>query len=127
MKNKMKGLALLAALACSVPVLRADDANTTDKDNNAVTHPVNAYRNHEVNEDAQESRENTQKAKEAKVTYKQAKKDYEKSLKDFGASSEVTIKAKKRMNEAYEDMNKYNKKAMKADQELKEDRQKQAQ
>jgi len=111
----------MAALV--VPGMRAwaDDINATGNNNNPVTHPVNAYNNHEVKEDMKDSQEGSQKAAEAKATYKQAKEDYEKSLKANGANSQVTKDAKKRMHDAHMEMRKYHKKTAKANQELKKD------
>jgi len=58
---------------------------------------------------------------DTKATYKQAKADYEKSLKDNGAKSDVTLAAKKRMNEAHKEMRSYDKKTADANQETKKD------
>jgi hypothetical protein len=121
MNKKMTSLVLMAALM--LPGMRcwADDSNATGNNNNPVEHPVNAYTNHEVKSDMQDSTENAQKAAESKAAFKQAKADYEKSLKDNGASSQTTIDAKKRMHDAHAEMRKYNKKTMKANQDLKAD------
>jgi len=121
--NKKIMTTLLLAVAMVAPGIRswADDINATGNNNNPVTHPVNAYNNHEVKEDMKDSQENKQKAAEAKADYKQAKADYEKSLKTNGATSQVTIDAKKRLHEAHVEMKKYSKKTSKANQELKKD------
>jgi len=121
--NKKIMTSLILAAAMVVPGLScwADDINATGNNNNPVTHPVNAYNNHEVKEDMKDSQENSQKAAEAKATYKQAKADYEKSLKTNGANSQVTIDAKKRMHDAHVEMKKYSKKTSKANQELRKD------
>ena len=124
MNKRMTSLIVMAAFLGGGSRVWADDMNATGNNNNPVTHPVNAYENHEVKEDMKDSQENGQKATEAKAAYKQAKSDYEKSLKDNGADSQVTKDAKKRMHEAREDMHKYNKKTMKANKELKEDEKK---
>ena len=121
MKKSMMTLALATALIGTTWAVRADDTNATGNNNNAITHPVNAYQNHEVKEDMKDSRENHEKAKEAKATYKQAKADYEKALKENGAESDVTKAAKSRMEDARKDMLKYSRKTTKANQELKKD------
>jgi hypothetical protein len=99
----------------------ADDTNATGNNNNPVEHPVNAYTNHEVKADMNDSQVNSQKAADSKAAFKQAKADYEKSLKDNGADSQTTIDAKKRMHVAHKEMRKYNQKTAKAKQDLKAD------
>ena len=121
MNKKMTSLILMAALMAPGIGCWADDTNATGNNNNPVEHPVNAYTNHEVKADMQDSTENGQKAADSKAAFKQAKADYEKSLKDNGADSQVTKDAKKRMHDAHKEMRKYNKKAMKANQDLKAD------
>jgi len=121
MNKKITTLILMTALASPGIAVRADDTNATGNNNNPVTHPVNAYENHEVKSDMKDSKENSQKAAEAKATYKQAKADYEKSLKDNGPDSSVTKAAKDRMEDARKDMQNYNKKTAKANHELKKD------
>jgi hypothetical protein len=121
MNRKMTAFILMAALMSLGVRSWADDVNATGNNNDPLKHPVNAYTNHEVKEDMQESTENNQKAKEAKAEYKQAKADYEKSLKDSGAKSEITVAAKKRMADARSDMHKYYKKTTQANSELKKD------
>jgi hypothetical protein len=117
----MMSLVLMAALAGVGAGCWADDVNATGNNNDPVKHPINAYQNHEVKEDIKDSQENSQKAAEAKATYKQAKADYQKSLKANGAKSDVTVSAKKRMNEAHKEMRKYNKKTAEANRETRKD------
>ncbi len=121
MRNKLMGLVVMAGLMSFGMGCWADDTNATGNNNNPVKHPMNAYTNHEVKEDIKDSQENSQKAAESKATYKQAKADYEKSLKDNGAKSDVTLAAKKRMNEAHKEMRKYNKKTTAANKETRKD------
>jgi len=121
MTKKITSLILMASIMGTGMSCWADDANATGNNNNPIAHPVNAYTNHEVKEDMQESKEYSQKAADAKAAFKQAKADYEKSLKDNGADSQTTIDAKKRMHDAHKEMRKYNKKTAKANQDLKAD------
>lgn len=121
MNKRITAMLIAAALSSVAAKGFADDVNATGNDNNVVKHPINAYNNHEVKEDIQDSQENAQKAKESKATYKQAKADYEKALKANGANSEVTKEAKSRKEDAYKDMCKYNKKTADANRELKKD------
>src|SRR5258708_26061073 len=121
MNKTMASLILMTALVVPGTGVWADDTNATGNNNNPITHPMNAYNNHEIKEEMKDSQMNSQKAEESKAAYKQAKENYEKSLKDNGADSSVTKDAKSRMDDARKDMRKYNKKAMKANKELKED------
>ena len=121
MNKKMTSLILMAALMAPGMGCWADDTNATGNNNNPVEHPVNAYTNHEVKADMKDSTEYGQKAADSKAAFKQAKADYEKSLKDNGADSQVTKDAKTRMHDAHKEMHKYNKKTMKANQDLKAD------
>ena len=121
MNKKMVSLIVMTALMAPGMACWADDTNATGNSNNPIAHPVNAYTNHEVKADMKDSTEYGQKAADAKAVFKQAKADYEKSLKDNGADSQVTKDAKKRMHDAHKEMRKYNKKAMKANQDLKAD------
>ena len=121
MNKKMTSLIVMAALMAPGMGCWADDTNATGNNNNPVQHPVNAYTNHEVKADMKDSTENGQKAADSKAAFKQAKTDYEKSLKDNGADSQVTKDAKGRMHTAHKEMRKYNKKTMKANQDLKAD------
>ena len=119
--KEMKVLLVAAALLSACAYCRADSANATGNDNDPLKHPVNAYNNREVKEDMADSQQYSQKAKESKAAYKQAKADYEKSLKANGAESDVTKSAKKRMNDAYQDMEKYSRKTREENAELKKD------
>jgi len=119
--KKIAGFIVMAALVVPGIGCWADDVNATGNNNNPVEHPVNAYTNHEVKSDIKDSQEYKQKAAEAKTAYKQAKADYEKSLKDNGATSDVTVAAKKRMNDARQELHKYSTKATKADQATQKD------
>ena len=121
MNTKITSLILMAALVAPGTGGWTDEINATGNNNDPLKHPINAYTNHEVKEDMKESQENGQKAMEAKATYQQAKSDYEKSLKDNGAASPVTQDAKKRMQTARKDMNRFNTKKAKANKELRED------
>ena len=121
MRNKLMSLVMTAAMVGLGAGCWADNTNATGNNNDPVKHPVNAYRNHEVKEDIKDSQENGQKAAESKASYKQAKEDYQKSLKENGAKSDVTVAAKKRMNEAHKDMRKYNKNAAAANKETRKD------
>ena len=121
MSKRITSLILMAALVGPGIGCWADDTNATGNNNDPMTHPVNAYTNHEVKEDMKDSQENNQKAMEAKAAYKQAKMDYEKSLKDNGADSQVTKDAKTRMHDAHKEMHKYNRKTAKANEEMRKD------
>src|ERR1035441_9747235 len=121
MNRKMTSLIVMAALMSPGMGCWADDTNATGNNNNPVEHPVNAYTNHEVKADMQDSTANGQKAADSKAAFKQAKADYEKSLKDNGADSQVTKDAKERMHTAHKEMRKYHKKAAKANEDLKAD------
>src|ERR1017187_2255216 len=121
MNKKMTSRIVRAALMAPGMGCWADDTNATGNNNNPVEHPVNAYTNHEVKADMQDSTVNGQKAADSKAAFKQAKADYEKSLKDNGANSQTTIDAKNRMHAAHKEMRKYNKKTEKANQDLKVD------
>jgi len=121
MSKKITTLVLMAALASPGIRCWADNVNATGNDNDPLKHPVNALTNHEVKEDMKDSQENSQKAAEAKAAYKQAKIDYEKSLKDNGATSDVTVAAKKRMHDAHAEWRKYSKRTVEANQDLKKD------
>ncbi len=121
MKKRMTSLILMASIMGTGIGCWADDINATGNNNNPIEHPVNAYTNHEVKDDIQNSQEDSQKAAEAKAAFKQAKADYEKSMKDNGANSQVTIDAKKRMHDAHVEMHKYGKKAAAANQATKVD------
>jgi hypothetical protein len=111
----------MAALVAPGISCWADDTNATGNNNNPVEHPVNAYTNHEVKADMADSTEYAQKAADSKAAFKQAKADYDKSLAANGANSQTTIDAKKRMHDAHVEMRKYNKKTVKANQDLKAD------
>lgn len=121
MNKRIAALLLAAALAPVAMNGWADDANATGNNNDPVKHPVNAITNHEVKSDMKDSQESSQKAAEARKAYKQAKADYEKALKENGAGSDVTRAARKRKDEAYHDLSKYNKKTAEANRELKKD------
>jgi hypothetical protein len=121
MNKRIVSFGLVTALALASSGCWADNVNATGNDNNPVTHPVNAYNNHEVKEDMQDSQQNSDKAAESRAAFKQAKADYEKSLKANGKDSPVTQDARKRMIAARKDMGKYSQKATNANRELKKD------
>ena len=75
-----------------------------DNNNNPMTHPVNAYTNHEVKADIKDSQEDSQKLRRPKATYKQAKEDYGRSLKADRSNSQATKDAKKRMHDSHKEM-----------------------
>jgi hypothetical protein len=121
MSKRIASPVVMAAFVSAGTGVWADDTNATGNNNAPLSHPINAYTNHEVKEDMKDSQENSQKAAEAKATYEQAKADYEKSIKDNGAKSDITIASKKRMREAHKDLRKYSQKTANANQELKKD------
>ena len=121
MNKRIAALIVAATLSAASAKVWANDVNATGNDNNPVTHPINAYNNHEVKEAMEDGQENAQKATEAKAAYKEAKSNYEKSLKTNGADSDVTKEAKSRKEAAYKDMRKYEKKTTEAHRELKKE------
>src|SRR5471030_2278854 len=118
MNIKMTSLILMAALVAPGIGCWADDTNATGNNNDPITHPVNAYTNHEVKEDKKDMENNSMDAAKDKAAYEQAKTDYEKSLSVNGPDSSVTVAAKKDMIRLHKHMHKHNKKAMEAKNEM---------
>ena len=119
MNQKMTAyLSIVALMGLSMGV-RADDTTSAAKD--TIAHPVEAYHQHEVKEDAVDAQVYAQQKAEAKARFDQAKADYEKSLQANGAESEVTKQAKKRFIDARKEYKKLAMKTSKANKELKED------